>query len=179
MDHVITRREALLAVGGVATLRAAATAPQVEQSIVDRNDDAVQNLLRNQVTDPRSQWIGSVPDDYLLHNAGSAGGLIEALSASLAHPQSRFHGDKNLLERVQLAAAFLERSQSRERNIDLLSTNFNSPPDTGFVVHNVATAAAIGQLYGIGGCWLKTPLSRFSAPLRWEFTLHFIPGPSH
>jgi hypothetical protein len=89
MDHVITRRQALLAAGAVgATLRAAATAPQVEQSVIDHNDDAVRKLLRDQVTDPRSQWVGSVPDGYLLHNAGSAGGLIETLSASLAHPQS-------------------------------------------------------------------------------------------
>ncbi len=149
MDHVITRRQALLAAGAAATLRAAA-APQVEQSIIDRNDAAVQTLLRNQITGPPSHWTGSVPDEYLLHHASSAGGLIETASASFAHPQSKFHGDKALLERIRLAATFLERSQSREGNIDLLTTNFNSPPDTGFVVHSVATAAAIGQLYGIG-----------------------------
>jgi hypothetical protein len=101
-------------------------------------------VLRNQITDPQRQWVGSVPDDYLLHNAGSAVGLIETLCASFAHPKSKFHGDQTLLDRILLAAAFLDRSQNREGNIDLLSTNFNSPPDTGFVVHNVATAAALG-----------------------------------
>jgi hypothetical protein len=148
MDYAITRRQALLAAGAVVTLRGAATAPQVEQSVVDLNDDTVRALLRSQVTDPQSRWAGGVPDDYLLYSAGAAGGLIETLSASFVHPQSRFHADRTLLERIRLAAAFLERSQSQEGNIDLLSTNFNSPPDTGFVVHNVATAAAIGQLYG-------------------------------
>jgi hypothetical protein len=148
MDRPITRRQALLVAGAAATLRAA-TPPQVEQSAVDRNDDAVSNLLRAQITDPQSQWSGSVPDDYLLHNAGLAGGLIEALSASFTHPQSKYRADQLLLERVRMAAAFLERSQSPEGNINLLSTNFNSPPDTGFVVHNVATSAAIGQLYGV------------------------------
>ena len=29
------------------------------------------------------------------------------------------------------------------------------------------------------GCWLRTSLLRFSAPLRWEFTPHFIQGPVH
>jgi hypothetical protein len=145
-----TRRQALLAAGAAtAALRAAANPPDVEQTIVDRNDDAARKLMLAQVTGAQSPWAGSVPDDYLMHSAGSAGGLIETLAASFACPQSKLHGDRALLERIQLAARFLERSQSPEGNIDLLSTNFNSPPDTGFVVHNVAAAAAIGQTYGI------------------------------
>jgi hypothetical protein len=88
-----------------------------------------------------------VPDQVGLHSAGSAGGVAETLTASFIHPKSRFHGDNALVERVRLAAGFLERSQSPQGNIDLLTTNFNSPPDTGFVVHNVATAAAIARLH--------------------------------
>lgn len=115
---------------------------------VERNDSAVQSLLQRQITEPASPWRGSVPDQFGLHSAGSAGGVTETLSASFVHPRSRFHRDSVVLDRIRLAAGFLERSQSPQGNIDLLTTNFNSPPDTGFVVHNVATAAAIGRLHG-------------------------------
>jgi hypothetical protein len=83
-----------------------------------------------------------------MHSAGTAGGLIETLTAALVCPQSKHHGEGELINRVRLAARFLEGSQSPEGNIDLLSTNFNSPPDTGFVVHNVGTAGAIAKMYG-------------------------------
>jgi len=118
--------------------------------IVERNDAAVQALLQSQITDARTNHRGSVPDQFGLYTAGSAGGAAETYAASFVHPQSKFHQDGVLLDRIRLAAGFLERSQSPQGNIDLLSTNFNSPPDTGFVVHGVATAAAIGRLHGAG-----------------------------
>jgi hypothetical protein len=115
---------------------------------VERNDAAVQSLLQSQITAAASPWRGSVPDQVGLHSAGSASGVCEVLAASFVHPRSRFHRDAVLLERIRLAAGFLERVQGPQGNIDLLTTNFNSPPDTGFVVHNVATAAAIGRRNG-------------------------------
>jgi hypothetical protein len=115
---------------------------------VERNDAAVQSLLPAQIADPASPWRGSVPDQFGLHSAGSASGVCETLAASFVHPRSRYHRQAVLLDRIRLAAGFLERAQSPQGNIDLLTTNFNSPPDTGFVVHNAATAAAIGRLHG-------------------------------
>ncbi len=163
MDY--TRRDALalLASGGAfglsgvrlraragqsANLDARQSTEALLATAVERNDAAVQSLLQTQITDQASPWRGSVPDQVGLHSAGSAGGVSETLAASFVHPRSRFHHDSVLLERIRLAAAFLERAQSLQGNIDLLTTNFNSPPDTGFVVHNVATAAAIGLLHG-------------------------------
>jgi hypothetical protein len=150
--HDITRRDALglMAAGGAWGLGGFGAVAQDEAvtAAVARNDTAVESLLRTQVTDPASPGRGSVPDAFGLFTAGSAGGVCETLAASLVHPRSRFHKDRTLVGRLDLAAGFLERAQSPQGNIDLLTTNFNSPPDTGFVVHNVATAAAIGRLHG-------------------------------
>jgi hypothetical protein len=138
---------------GAAANRSEATAQgadSVTAGAVERNDAAARALIEAQITDRASPWRGCVPDQFGLHSAGSAGGVAEALTASFVHPRSRFHGDAAVLERIRLAAGFLERAQSPQGNIDLLTTNFNSPPDTGFVVHNVATAAAIGRRHGHG-----------------------------
>jgi hypothetical protein len=143
-----TRRQILWTLGG-ATLAAGApaTPPEVDPRVVARNDAALENLLRAQIADPRHAQLGGLPDEYGMFHAGSAGGLIETAAASWIAPQSKHHGEPEVLQRIRLAARFLERSQNAEGNIDLLTTNFNSPPDTGFVVHNVATAAALAKLY--------------------------------
>ena len=154
MDY--TRRDLLAMMGAAGTLSqhdgATAQTPPAGASglasVVERNDAAVRTLLDSQVSDPVSPNRGSIPDQFGLHSAGSASGVAETLAAAFVHPQSKFHQDRALLDRIRLAAGFLERAQSPQGNIDLLTTNFNSPPDTGFVVHNVATAAAIGRRHG-------------------------------
>jgi hypothetical protein len=142
----MTRRQAMLSISAAATaLPATAAPPTVPPRVVERTDAAVESYLRTQAT--QGKWRGGVPDDYLMYAAGTASGVIETLTAAFLHPQSRNYGENEIPDRIRLAAEFLERSQSPEGYIDLLSTNFNSPPDTGFVVHNVGTAAALAKLY--------------------------------
>ena len=151
-----TRRDLLALMGTAGALRVPGTAgaqvtgesPPPPVGALQRNDAAVRTLLQAQVTESADTHRGSVADQFGLYSAGAASGVLEAMAASFVHPQSSFHRDGALLERMRLAAGFLERAQSPQGNIDLLTTNFNSPPDTGFVVHNVATAAAIGRRHG-------------------------------
>ena len=156
MEHRQTRRKILgMAAGAAITVTTAGLAealpvptPILDDAVVARNDASVAHSLEAQVTDAASPYRGSTPDEYLVHAPGSASSLIEVMTSSYVCPQSRYHKSAELLKRIQLAAGFLERVQSTEGFVDLLSTNFDSPPDTAFVVHNVGTAAAIGKLYG-------------------------------
>jgi hypothetical protein len=143
-----TRRQILWTLGSAALAAGSPAAPpEIDARVVARNDAALENLLRAQITVTANPRLGGVPDEYGMWHAGAAGGLIETAAASWVTPQSQHRGAPEVLERIRLAAQFLERSQSAEGNIDLLTTNFNSPPDTGFVVHNVATAAALAKRY--------------------------------
>lgn len=153
MSRQLTRRHALAVIGAGAALgavrpEAIETPDALVARAVERNDAAALRLIESQVADPSDPRAGSVRDEHTLYQPWSASGVIETLTASFLHPRSRFHRDRAVIERIRLAAGFLERSQGPSGNIDLLISNFNSPPDTAFVVHGVATAAAIARRHG-------------------------------
>ncbi|MBM3745456.1 MAG: hypothetical protein FJW34_06645 [Acidobacteria bacterium] len=142
MNARLSRREAL------GTALAAGVAAAIEPQVVKRHDEAVERILKLQITEPTSRWRGIYPDDFGLHHAGTAGGILETLTAAFLQPASKFHRDRSLVERMRLAAGCLGRGQNEHGNIDLVITNFNSPPDTAFVVENVATAAGLARRHG-------------------------------
>ena len=131
-----------------ASATAASRLPDVDRVLVERNDDGLDRLMKAQVTDPASPYLGSLPDAYNLHNPGSASSILEAGPAALVHPDSRFYNDREVVARLRLAAGYLERSQSPEGNVFLLTTNYNSPPDTGFTSRTVCHGSFIARRYG-------------------------------
>ena len=149
MTLEMNRREAIaFGVASLASLTIPASAQKgMTASLVPRHDEGVQRMLDAQVTDAQSRWCGAIPDQYGIHYCPEVARLLRDGAAAYFHPESRFHQRGDLLKRMQLGADFLVRSQSKDGNIDLPSTNFNSPPDTGFVVHSVATAAKLAQMH--------------------------------
>jgi len=122
--------------------------PAADPAILKRHDEQVERLLKLQDTNLSSRWCGAYPDEFGLHHAGTAGGILLHFTAALLQPGSKFHGNGLLAERMRLAAGYLERAQNSEGNVDLLTTNFNSPPDAAFVAHGVASAAAVARRHG-------------------------------
>ncbi len=127
---------------------AAMAAPQereLEDLALANNEKAIEASLRAQITDPANRWCGAYPDQFGIAWAGVAGGILHTLAVGFLHPRSRYYKQKELVPRMKLAAGFLERAQNPQGFIDLLVTNFNSPPDTAFVVHGVAAAACLAK----------------------------------
>ncbi len=154
MSPEMNRRQAMaLGAASLVTLSLPKTAPAdgvesagVSSAVIQAHDDRLKQALDSQVTDPQSRWCGGIPDGYDIHHCGSAAGLLRDAAAAYFHPHSQFHASKELLDRMKMAAGFLTRFQNDEGRIDLLSTNFNSTPDTGFVVHSIAAAAKLAKM---------------------------------
>ena len=120
----------------------------ITSEVIARHDETVERLLKAQITDVNSRFAGTMEDASGLHSAGGAGAIFTACATAFLQSASKFYRAPLMLDRCRLAAGFLERAQSPDGNIDLLTTNFNSPPDTGFVVHGVASAACLAQRAG-------------------------------
>lgn len=103
-------------------------------NLVKLNDEQVPRLMELQEKDIESKNFGGVQDAWKIFNPGSTAGLIKVLATSFSQPGSKYYLDKSLVEPMEMATKYLLKVQHSDGTIDLLSTNFHSTPDTGFVV---------------------------------------------
>ena len=151
MKRELSRRELLALGAGAAlgsSLRVAEASTEPPRTVVEANDNAVAQGMAAQTMARSHASFGGIPDFRELYLAGTAGRFVQQATAAHFCETSSYFGDARVLERIGHALSFLEREQSADGNIDLLTTNFNSPPDTGFVVHKVASAANIARIKG-------------------------------
>lgn len=125
-----------------------AAEPTPLSAFVSVNDLRVESYLQRQNTDPESRFRGAIPGATGLHEPGTASGVLVAGVAAYHHPDSKYYRDSQLRQRMKLAADHLVRVQTSDGNYDLHVTNFNSPPDTAFIMRNVATAAFVARKNG-------------------------------
>jgi hypothetical protein len=119
--------------------------PEIPAPVIRRHDEAIERLLAAQVLDKSSRGYGTLEDARGVYAVGSAAGLINACMAACLHPRSRFHSHALLIERMKLAAGYMERNQHPDGFIDYRDTNFDSSPDTAFTIHSLATAACLAS----------------------------------
>lgn len=125
--------------------------PEWLRALVKQADKAIESLQNLQVKDSKSPDLGGVRDGFDLLNPHSTSALIQWGASGLFSPSSKFHQSKELLADMDLAASYLIKTQHQDGTIDLLSTNFHSTPDTGFLVKRLTMAYVLIEKSGTEG----------------------------
>jgi hypothetical protein len=137
-NKTMNRRRFLQGTGAAALATGAgAAARDIYLELIQPAEQAAEKSLARQQPD------GGLADDYEIPSPGATAGFLSTLAAVYAAPESRFRRDAELLRRMERAAENLIRVQRPDGTIDLPSTNFGSPPDTGFVLEPVCAVAAV------------------------------------
>ena len=114
-------------------------------------DQLVETYVGKQNFDPRSPFLGGFPSQYQIYHVGAAAQYSLSMVAAFVDPKSVHHHSERIAESVNLAAEFLKRRQHQDGTIDLLTTNFHSPPDTAFIVRLVAMSLRLIRRYDQNG----------------------------
>lgn len=125
---------------GFAALDFNTTKPQWIIDLIKLNDQGFENLFSAQVMDGSKKSYGAIKDGDGIPNVQSSGHFVAKSAIALANVESKFYQSTDLLKKVDLAVQYLLKAQHSDGTIDLLSTNFHSPPDTAFSVEKLAPA---------------------------------------
>lgn len=121
------------------------------QKLIRLNDAEVKHALEYQIVDG-GRNDGGIIDRYSgLANAshGGTAAYMASMTAALYTKESSYYRNTQVCVALEKAAQFMLQRQHEDGTISLGSTNFNSPPDTAFVVNGMA------QIYSVlsDGAW--------------------------
>lgn len=108
--------------------------------LIRLNDKQIDDYPNPQITDLESPNLGAICDGEGIPNALSTGGYISLWAISVSCPESKYYASTHLLQYIEKGAHYITRAQHSDGTIDLLSSNFHSPPDTAFSVDKIAIA---------------------------------------
>jgi hypothetical protein len=111
--------------------------------LVRHNDKHIRDLLDRQIKEEASAFFGAVPDHFGIFHPGGAASIIYHLLSGYYTGESRYYGDTTLIGPCIEAAEYLEDVQYDDGTFDLLTTNFNSPPDTAFIMEPVSVILSV------------------------------------
>ena len=106
--------------------------------LIKLNDSYLKGSDANKIKDKSHPNFGAYLDGELLPNPHSTSGFINIACASFSTPESIYYQSPIILNEIQDAVQGMLSLQHADGSIDLLSTNFHSTPDTGFIVERLA-----------------------------------------
>ncbi len=102
--------------------------------MVRENDRILNGLFEQQIERPGHRFDGGISDAYGIASEGSTAIFLQRMASAYIAPGSDWFRSADLLPPMKKAVAYLLQVQHEDGTIDLLSTNFHSPPDTAFRV---------------------------------------------
>jgi hypothetical protein len=102
--------------------------------LIKANDNQLDRLRQLRVSDAKSPAYGGYLDGAEIPNAHSTVAYIRTAGCALASPESKHFRSESVAKELEDALKYLLKIQHSDGTIDLLSTNFHSTPDTGFIV---------------------------------------------
>ncbi len=108
--------------------------------LIHLNDKNIGPLKARQVNDPVLKSFGGLLDGDEITSPQTTVGFISIAAPALSCSESANYQSADLLIKVANAVQYLLNIQHADGTIDLLNTNFHSPPDTAFSVEALAPA---------------------------------------
>lgn len=119
-----------------------ANKPEWVVEMIRRNELSIENSYKRRINDKSNPRYGAVLDGVEIATPHASLGFIKAGICCLASPESRWYNDQKLQSDLIDTAKFLLTLQHEDGTIDLVTTNFHSTPDTGFLVKYLCPAVA-------------------------------------
>lgn len=110
-----------------------------------QNDQRVQGYLEQLEKRPEHSYFGGLPNADGIYHPISTATMLQFMAVALVSHDSSFFQQPTLEQYVLNAAKCLLNMQHEDGTIDLVSTNFHSTPDTGFVVEPLCLAYTLLQ----------------------------------
>ncbi|MCC7173506.1 MAG: hypothetical protein IT459_23890, partial [Planctomycetes bacterium] len=108
MPASISRRAALATTAAALTPQSATPQWQPPAALVNAHDDAIDARLKSQITTPGHRFLGGIADADGLVHGGSTGGMLHTFGLGYILPQSRYHKNPLMLERMKMVCAYLD-----------------------------------------------------------------------
>ena len=106
--------------------------------LIKLNDSYLKGADTNKIKDKSHPNFGAYIGGDLIPNPHSTSGYMNIAIAAIATPESTYYQSPLLLNELHDAVLGMLSLQHLDGSIDLLSTNFHSTPDTGFIVERLA-----------------------------------------
>ncbi|MFP4384461.1 MAG: hypothetical protein ACLFSE_10485 [Spirochaetia bacterium] len=112
-------------------------------------DSAAENHLKKQIHSLGDFNDGGfyTPDIGLVHPGNTCGAFMHYTQVYL-NPDSAYYSSREVLDGMSAALGHMERTQRPDGTWDLLTTNFYSSPDNGFIMHNLGKAYRLLEQFG-------------------------------